>query len=78
MWTDYFIFIKLRRGRVITPSHGKIDFSRDDIPIETCKELFEKGFTYLELTELGKRELYGIIYETPLPKLEQNSKKKKF
>ena len=57
MWTDYFNFIKLRRGRVITPSHGEIDFSRDDIPVQTCKELYEKGFPYLELTALEKKEL---------------------
>ena len=73
-----FKFIKLRRGRVITPSHGEIDFSADNIGIEICKVLFDMGFPYLELTELGKKEMYGIIYETPLPKLEQNSKKKKF
>ena len=66
MWTDYFKFVKLRRGRVITPSHGEIDFGRDDIPIETCKELFEKGFPYLELTDVGKSELYGIEGKPPL------------
>jgi hypothetical protein len=66
MWTYYFRFVKLRRGRVITPSHGEIDFSRDDIPLETCKDLFEKGFPYLELTEKGKKKLYGIIEESTL------------
>ena len=65
MWTDYFRFKKLRRGRVITPSHGEIDFSRDDISEKTCKELFEKGFPYLELTELGKKELCGIDEKYP-------------
>lgn len=60
MWTQYFNFIKLRPGRVIVPFHGEIDFSRDDIPLEICKELYEKGFPYLELTELGKKELYWI------------------
>jgi len=63
MWTDYFNFIKLRRGKVITPSHGEIDFSRDDISVETCKELFDRGFPYLELTEVGKKELYEIIIQ---------------
>jgi len=58
MWTQYFNFIKLRRGRVIVPIHGEIDFSRDDIPVEICKELFDKGFPYLEITKLGKQELY--------------------
>jgi hypothetical protein len=57
MWTNYFNFIKLRRGRVIVPIHGEIDFSRDDIPLEICKELFDRGFPYLELTALGKQEL---------------------
>jgi len=77
MWTDYFNFIKLRRRRVITPSHGEIDFSRDDIPLETCKELFEKGFPYLELTELGKKELYGINKKPPSTKQQSSPKKKK-
>ncbi len=74
MWTHYFKFVKLRRGRVITPSHGEIDFSRDDIPLQTCKELFDSSFPYLELTEKGKRELYGIIEESTL----RTTKRKKF
>ena len=65
MWTTYFKFIKLLRGRVITPSHGEIDFSRDDLPVNTCKELFEKDFPYLEITEEGKKKLYGIETEVP-------------
>lgn len=77
MWTNYFKFIKLRRGRVIIPSHGEIDFSRDDISVETCKELYEKGFPYLELTELGKMQLFGTLEKTPVPKQESIPKKKK-
>jgi len=77
MWTQYFSFIKLRRGRVIVPIHGEIDFSRDDIPLKICKELFDKGFPYLELTELGKKEFYGIIPETSLLKQELTKKDKK-
>ena len=77
MWTQYFNFIKLRRGRVITPSHGEIDFSRDDIPIEMCKELHEKGFPYLELTELGKSELVKTLKKTPLPRQKKTHGKKK-
>ena len=77
MWTKYFNFIKLRRGRVIVPYHGEIDFSRDDIPLEICKDLYEKGFPYLELTELGKSELYEIISEPPLPKQHTSNKKKR-
>lgn len=63
MWTSYFNFIKLRRGRVIVPFHGEIDFSKDDIPVKICKELFDQGFPYLELTELGKQEFYPRIVE---------------
>ena len=65
MWTKYFNFIKLRRGRVIVSFHGEIDFSRDDIPVKICKELFDRGFPYLELTELGKKELYPTLEEPP-------------
>jgi hypothetical protein len=77
MWTKYFIFIKLRRGRVIVPIHGEIDFSRDDIPIEICKELFDQGFPYLELTDEGKNELYGRGEKPPIPKQQNALKKKK-
>lgn len=73
MWTQYFNFIKLRRGRVIVPVHGEIDFSRDDIPIEICKELFDKVFPYLELTELGRIELYEIDDKPPLPKRQKGN-----
>lgn len=65
MWTQYFNFIKLRRGRVIVPVHGEIDFNRNDIPIEICKELYENGFPYLELTETGKQKLYPTLEEPP-------------
>ena len=71
MWTKYFKLVKLRPGRVITPSHGEIDFSRDDIPVETCKELFEKDFLYLEITEEGKRELYGIEEKEDLKEINE-------
>lgn len=78
MWTNYFNFIKLRRGRVIVPIHGEIDFSRDDIPVEICKELFDKGFPYLELTELGKQELYphkpDHIDQAPAPTIRKKKK----
>jgi hypothetical protein len=77
MWTKYFNFIKLRRGRVIVPLHGEIDFSRDDIPVEICKELFDKDFPYLELTELGKQELYETLEKTRIPKQELIPKKKR-
>jgi len=61
MWTQYFKLIKICPGVVIVPPHGSIDFRQEDIPLELCKKLFENGFPYLELTELGKTELYNII-----------------
>jgi hypothetical protein len=60
MWTKYFKVVKIRRGRVITPRHGEIDFSRNNIPVEICQQLYEEDFPYLEITEEGKKELYGI------------------
>ena len=71
MWTKYFTFVKLLRGPVIVPIHGEIDFSRDDIPVETCRQLYEAGFPYLEITEEGKKEFYrenpGAEPENPAP-----------
>lgn len=60
MWTKYFKMVGIRRGRVITPRHGEIDFSRDDISVEICQQLYEEDFPYLEITEEGKKELYGV------------------
>jgi hypothetical protein len=59
MWKRYFTFIKLVPGRVVTPRFGTIDFSSDNIPLETIKTLYEHGFPYLQITEQGKAELYG-------------------
>lgn len=80
MWKQYFNLIRIHRGRIITSSHGELDFSRDDIPVKTCQELYEAGFPYLELTEEGKKELYGIEPGAPtsttsdseLPEIDKN------
>jgi len=45
---------------VITSQCGDIDFRSDNISIETIKKLYESDFPYLKITELGKKELYGI------------------
>jgi len=45
---------------VITSQCGDIDFRSDNISIETIKKLYESDFPYLQITELGKKELYGI------------------
>lgn len=65
MWTKYFKMVGIRRGRVITPRHGEIDFNRDDISVEICQQLYEEDFPYLEITEEGKKELYGAEKEEP-------------
>jgi len=67
MWKRYFKFVKLRPGRVITALFGELDFSRDDIPVDKIRQLYESDFPYLEITEDGKTELYGIKPDTPDP-----------
>jgi len=59
MWKRYFKFVKLKPGRVITSLFGEIDFSRDNIAVETIVKLYESDFPYLEITEEGQIELYG-------------------
>lgn len=60
MWKEYFRFVKLKPGKVVTALLGEIDFSSDSIPLEKIKQLYDYHFPYLEITEEGKAELYGI------------------
>ena len=60
MWKRYFRFVKLKPGKVVTALYGEIDFSADNLVIEIIKSLYESDFPYLEITEEGKVELYGI------------------
>jgi len=60
MWQEYFRFVKLIPGKVFTALLGDIDFSSDSIPLEKIKQLYESGFPYLEITEEGKKYLFGI------------------
>ena len=60
MWKRYFKLVKILPGRILNHRHGELDFSRDDISVETCKELYEANFPYLEITAEGEKELYGI------------------
>jgi len=64
MWKRYFTFIKLVPGRVVTHRFGTIDFSSDNIPVETIKTLCENGFPYLQITPEGQAELYSSSVET--------------
>ena len=67
MWQAYFKVIGIQPGRVVTPRHGCLDFSSQDLPVETLKELYEEGFPYLKITRKGRKELYG----TKLPETEE-------
>jgi len=74
MWTDYFKLIRLKPGKVITFLCGEVDFSKQTLSLEVLKTLWESDFPYLQITELGKKELYGIMdkpdkLETQDPKL---------
>ena len=72
MWHEYFKLKNIAPGKVVTPKFGTLDFSKDNIPVETCKALFDSDFPYLELTEEGKSALYEIK-----PKTKKHSSKKK-
>ena len=60
MWKQYFKFIKLKPGKVVTSKFGEIDFSADNIGIEIIISLYKNGFPYLEITQEGKVELFGV------------------
>jgi len=68
MWQEYFRFVKLKPGKVFTALLGEIDFRSDSIPLEKIKQLYDNDFPYLEITEEGKSELYGInpVNEKPV------------
>lgn len=59
LWQKYFKLVKLVPGKVIVQGIGTVDFS-GDVPVELCQQLWENDFAYLEITEEGKRELYGV------------------
>ena len=71
MWNDYFKLIRLKPGRVITHLCGEVDFGRENLPLETVRKLYESDFPYLEITELGERELYGIEKKSEGPYIEK-------
>jgi hypothetical protein len=70
MWKKYFKVIKIVPGRVIIPGHGTVDFSREDLPLELIKELYENDFPYLEITDQGKEIVYNIKPPAPQPEKE--------
>jgi hypothetical protein len=60
MWRKYFKVIHIVPGRVVVPGRGTIDFSRDDLSIDLLKDLWEKDFPYIELTDEGRDMIYDI------------------
>ena len=74
MWKRYFKFINLKPGKVVTAQFGEIDFSADNIGIEIIQALYENGFPYLEITEEGKAELYGVVSEMENTKISIKQK----
>ena len=59
MWRRYFKLVKLVPGKVIVQGHGTIDFA-GNVPVALCQQLYEEDFEFLEITEEGKKELYGL------------------
>lgn len=66
MWRKYFKLKGLVPGKVVVPVHGTIDFS-GTVPVETCKELYEDDWPFLDITDEGKQVLYGIETQAKPP-----------
>jgi hypothetical protein len=60
MWKKYFKVINIVPGRVLIHGHGIVDFSRDDLPLEFVKNLYEDDCRYLDITSEGKEVIYNI------------------
>ena len=75
MWKSYFKFIKLVPGKVVVKHHGTIDFSKDNLPVDLIKDLFDDNFPYLEMTAEGKRKFYPdkIDSSTEKPKKKRKT-----
>ena len=60
MWKDYFKLVKTNPGRIITHKFGEIDFRKENLDLTVLKKLYESDFPYLELTDFGRKEFYGV------------------
>lgn len=78
MWQKYFRF-KLIPGVVITRQFGRVDFRDPLIPVENIQRLYEDDFPYIDITDDGRRELYGVgaTPADPVPEPSKKVKKKK-
>lgn len=63
MWRRFFK-LKLVPGVVIHQKFGRIDFRKENLPVDMLLQLYESDFPYLELTDLGRSRFYGV--ETPV------------
>lgn len=65
MWTNHFRVVKIVPGRVVTHSHGTIDFSKPNLDPKVLLELYESGFQYIDLTPEGLEYYYGVNQSAP-------------
>jgi len=77
MWKQYFKFVKLKPGKVVTSQFGVIDFSADNIGIEIIKSLYENNFPYLEITNEGNKNIYGVVTIPETNEIKNKSKRAK-
>jgi len=62
-WKDSYKVVGIVPGKVITHQCGAIDFSRDDIPIETIEKLYKSGSRYLK--PIRKKQISKPNTESP-------------
>jgi len=48
MRKQYFKFVKLKTGKVVTSKFGKIDFTANNIGIEICKTAYIKRWINIQ------------------------------
>ena len=60
MWKKYFNVVGIVPGPVIVHGFGTVDFSREDLPVDLCKKLYEADCRYLQITPEGEHELFGL------------------
>ena len=77
MWKQYFKFVKLKPGKVVTSQFGEIDFSAENIGIEIIKSLYENNFPYLEITNEGNKNIYGVVTIPETNEIKNKSKRAK-
>lgn len=75
MWRKYFKVVKVVPGRIVTPRHGLIDLSADNLSVDLLKELYEEDWPYIEITHEGMKTLYGdaaVVYPELVPSVHES------